>query len=99
MPEARGDCLQREEYTEAERAAWKDAMSAKLERLGKAVQSLPRAIPERTSGSIECPNCGGTLSYARWHRGAEISCSTPFCCAAHFSIAPGAEWPVSGAGS
>jgi ssDNA-binding Zn-finger/Zn-ribbon topoisomerase 1 len=65
-----------------------------MERLGAAVQALPRAIPLRTTGHIECPNCGGVLMYSRWHRGAEIACSTENCCGARFNIAAGAEWPA-----
>lgn len=94
LPEPRGKpCLLREEYTDAEREAWKAESVANLERLGKAVSALPRAIPLRTSGKIECPNCGGVLHYARWHRGAEIRCETKFCCGAHFRIAAGQDWP------
>ena len=63
-------------------------------RLGAAVKALPRAIPLRTSGTVACPSCdGGVIHYARWHRGAEIACSTPNCCEAHFSIEAGKEWP------
>jgi hypothetical protein len=95
MPEPKGDCSERQEYTDAERQAWKAATAASMERLGRALQALPHPIPLRTSGEIDCPNCDGKLQYARWHRGAEIKCTTPFCCGAHFSIAAGADWPVS----
>jgi hypothetical protein len=94
MPEATAPCTLREEYTDAERAAWNEAVAASMERLGAAVQALPRAIPLRTTGHIECPNCGGVLMYSRWHRGAEIACSTENCCGARFNIAAGAEWPA-----
>ena len=91
-------CHARQEYTDAEREAWEVASAAGMDRLGKAVQALPRAIPLRTSGEIVCPNCEGRLRYARWHRGAEIACSTPGCCGAHFNIAAGADWPAHRAG-
>jgi len=83
----------REEYTDAERHAWQQSVAEGTSRLGAAIAALPAPIPLRTSGKIECPNCLGDLNYARWHRGAEISCSTPGCCSARFNIAPGADWP------
>lgn len=95
MPAPNGPCTLREEYTDDERAAWKVWTSERMDRLGKAVQALPRAIPLRTGGTIECPNCGGRLRYDRWHRGAAIQCETENCCGAQFNIAAGAEWPVS----
>jgi hypothetical protein len=88
-------CASREEYSDTEREAWEAARSERMKRLGEAVQALPHPIPLRTSGEIDCPNCDGKLRYSRWHRGAEIGCTTPFCCGAHFSIAAGADWPVS----
>jgi len=96
MPEPRGECPKREEYTADERAAWKVARAASMARLANAVQALPRAIPLNTSGEIDCPNCSGKLRYARWHRGAEIACTTPHCCGAHFNIAGGVDWPSRG---
>jgi hypothetical protein len=95
LPDPSGTpCSLREEYTDAEREAWKAESAASMDRLGKAVTALPRAIPLNTSGKIECPNCGGNLHYGRWHRGAEIRCETPFCANAHFSIAAGKDWPA-----
>lgn len=94
MPEPRGGCTLRAEYTQAERDAWEASRNEGMERLGRAVQALPRAIPLRTSGDIPCPNCDGRLHYARWHRGAEIKCTSEGCCGAHFSIAAGVDWPA-----
>lgn len=94
MPEPRGEaCASRAEYTDAERAAWRASVDEGMARLGVAVKALPHPIPLNTSGAIECPNCGGRLSYARWHRGAEIACETENCCGARFNIAAGADWP------
>jgi hypothetical protein len=96
LPEhQRGTCEKREEYTDAEREAWSTFRDQAMERLGRSVQALPAPIPLNTSGKIACPNCdGGELRYARWHRGAEIQCTTPNCCGpVHFSIAAGADWP------
>lgn len=93
MPEPKAPCPLRAEWTEAERSTWETWAQAARLRLGAAVTALPRAIPLRTGGMIDCPNCDGKLSYGRWCGGAEIRCSTPFCCAAHFSIAAGVDWP------
>lgn len=91
-------CASRADYTDEERATWKTYLDASIERLGKAVQALPAPIPLRTSGDVACPNCdSGRLHYARWHRGAEIRCTTPNCCGpVHFSIDAGADWPAGG---
>lgn len=86
-------CSKREEFTDAERAAWQEYIYEGLERLKLAIGALPAALPEGTSGTIICPNCGGTITYARWRRGAELNCDTPNCCGAHLSIEAGAEWP------
>lgn len=93
MPDPQDECASRAEYTDAERAAWESAKRDSLLRLEKAVQALPRAIPLRTSGRVDCPNCDGKLCYMRWHRGAEISCTTAGCCGARFNIAAGKDWP------
>lgn len=89
-------CEARAEYTDEERVAWRQAADARMARLGRAVDALPRAIPLRTSGTVVCPNCRGWLSYARWHHGAEISCETENCGGACFNIAAGADWPIMG---
>lgn len=95
MPDPKAPCPSRQEWSDEERATWEAWSEAARLRLGAAVQALPKAIPLRSGGTIDCPNCDGKLRYDRWHRGAEIHCSTPMCCAAHFSIAPAADWPAS----
>ncbi|MBB4618993.1 hypothetical protein [Sphingomonas abaci] len=94
MPEPRGACCDRAEYTDQERAAWRAAVEASQSRLAAALRALPSPIPLRTSGTVKCPNCGGALRYARWRRGAEVGCDTDGCCGARFSIAADADWPV-----
>lgn len=94
MPEPRGACSAREEYSNAEREAWKAACDASQNRLGAAIAALPAPIPLRTGGHVPCPNCGGEIRFDRWHRGASLACSTDGCCAARFNIAAGADWPV-----
>lgn len=93
MPGPKAPRPLRAEWTDEERATYETWGKASYLRLAAAVRALPRAIPLRTGGTIDCPNCDGKLQYGRWHRGAEIHCSTPFCCSAHFSIAAGADWP------
>lgn len=87
-------CPKREEYTDAEREAWRTHLDASRVRLGNAVQALPKPIPLRTQGHVDCPNCDGQLHYARWHRGAEIKCTSPSCAHAHFNIEAGKDWPT-----
>jgi hypothetical protein len=94
MPEPRGACPQREEYTEDERKAWDIEVRASLERVSNAIGVLPKPIPLRTSGKVTCPNCAAPLHYSRWHRGAAIQCETANCTGpVRFNIAAGADWP------
>lgn len=92
-PEAKGSCSSRQEYTEDERRTWQAWASASLRRLELAISALPAPLPPAARGSISCPNCGGALHYARWHRGAMVSCEREGCCGARFSIESGADWP------
>lgn len=93
MPEPREQCPGREDWTDEERAAYAAWGEVRTARLIAAIQALPAAIPLRSGGWIDCPNCDGRIRYDRWHRGAELHCTTPYCCGAHFSIAPGVDWP------
>lgn len=97
MPDSDCPCHAREDYTQAERDAWAAAKSASLDRLVAAIDALPHPIPLNTSGTVLCPSCDGRLSYARWHRGAEIACSDKTCCGSRFNVAAGADWPVRAA--
>lgn len=90
-------CAKREDWSDEERATWQAWQAASLERVSKAVAALPAPITLRTRGAVDCPNCdGGKLHFARWRRGAEIKCTTPYCCSAHFSIEAGKDWPAGG---
>lgn len=90
----RGLCAQREEYKDEERAAWAAFQAECMGRVSAAVDALPAPIPLNTQGKIVCPNCGGELRFARWHRGAAIACETENCVEARFSIEAGADWPT-----
>ncbi|MBD3738604.1 MAG: hypothetical protein IE938_19385 [Pseudomonas balearica] len=90
----RGLCAQREEYTDEERAAWAAFQAECMARVSAAVDALPAPIPLNTQGKIACPNCGGELRFARWHRGSMIACETENCVEARFSIEAGADWPT-----
>jgi hypothetical protein len=89
-------CDSREDWTDAERAAWDKWAEARQKRLIAAIAAVPHPIPVNTSGVVLCPNCAGQLGYARWHRGGELGCSTEGCCGARFSIEAGKDWPVGG---
>lgn len=81
-------------FEDEQRGAWDAYAEVRLERLRNAVGALPRALPLNRSGSTECPNCGGRLHYARWHRGVEVQCDTANCCGARFAIEAGKDWPA-----
>lgn len=92
-PEPSEACVARAEWTDEERAAYTAWGEESRSRLIAAIMALPAPIPLRSGGWVKCPNCGGQIRYDRWERGAELNCSTPYCCGAHFSIAPDVEWP------
>lgn len=92
-PAPEAECADRQEYTDDERAAWREWVDGSITRLGLAIDALPAPIPLNTTGKIACPNCGGDLHYGRWHRGASIQCATPHCCGARMSIEAGKDWP------
>lgn len=94
MPDPRGSCASRAEYTAEERATWQEWMDARLIRMAAAISVLPVPIPLRTTGTVQCPSCPGTITYSRWERGASVKCSTPMCNEARFNIAAGADWPA-----
>jgi len=99
MPDSEGQtCALREEFSEADRAAWQAYRDGCLHRLMKAVGALPSPIPIGTASSVECPNCGGDLTYSRTDRSALIQCSTENCCSARYTTECGANWPVGGPG-
>lgn len=84
-------CPKRENYTEAERAAWKDWTRAAMFRAVDALVLIPGDSNLKLdrkywgkSGSFSCPSCGGGL--VRWMRASvnghiHFRCSTPNCCA------------------
>jgi len=94
MPDPKSHCPKREDYTDEERAVWDEWVAQRMDRLREAILALPRPIPLRSSGKVECPNCGSDLHYSRWHRGAAIACKTENCCEARFSIEAGKDWPA-----
>lgn len=90
----RGLCSRREDYTDAERAAWRSFVDAGRKRLAAVMSALPRAIPVGSSVTITCPCCGGGVACHRWQGGAAVVCTTPDCAAVRLNIAIGAEWPA-----
>lgn len=71
-------CAKREDWSSAERAAWKEFSTNNIARAGVIVQAIPRA---GDSGRIECPVCGGTVSWSRARLNGHLhaACSTPNC--------------------
>lgn len=95
MPEPAVTCSERQDYTDAERAAWERYQAERMKRLSAAVQALPHPIELNRTGEVPCPNCdGGRIIYMRWHRGASLQCTTENCCEARFNIKAGADWPA-----
>lgn len=93
-PDPKSACSSREEWSDEERATWEAWSEKSRARLIAAIAALPRPIPMRTSGTVDCPSCDGKISYSRWYRGAGLECSTPMCCAALFDLAEPNDWPA-----
>lgn len=93
-PEPKEVCGDREEWTEEERATSAAWGLLRMERHIAALAVLPRPIPMRSGGEVDCPSCDGKIRYDRWYRGASLECSTPYCCGARFSIADPCDWPA-----
>ena len=76
-------CDRREEYTEAERAAWGDYVAARTARMVLILPAIPGKDEGRgKAGTIPCPACDGGV--VRWSRAASnghlwAACSTPNC--------------------
>jgi hypothetical protein len=71
-------CTRREEWTAAERAAWKEFSANSIARAVVIMKAIPDA---GDGGRIDCPVCGGTVSWSRARRNGHLhaACSTPHC--------------------
>ena len=78
LPDGTG-CRFREEWTDEERAAWKEWSDASIER----ALALLNAIPDDgEKGEIDCPNCEGPADWVRAFNGhIHARCRTPNCSA------------------
>lgn len=72
-------CVQRQEFTDEERAATKVWMEDKFERLIHVLEHLPKRGP---GGAMDCPACGtGRLHWRRAPNNGHLAaeCTTPGC--------------------
>lgn len=90
-------CARRQEYTDAERTAWKDYVARRMTMLSEAVAAIPHAIPIRSEGDCPCPHCSGKLTWSRHSNGhVWLQCTTADCIGpVHFNIPRDRQWPVS----
>ena len=97
MPEPKVSCDKRENFTDAERATWKEYTDSRLKMLGEAVAAIPAPIPCGTTGECPCPHCDGELRWSRASNGhVWLSCTTPDCVGpVHFNVDRKASWPAS----
>lgn len=97
MPDPTGEgCPLREEYTEAEHAAWDAYRAAAQSRMERAIAALPSPLLIGSTGTISCPNCSGVIRYSRLRSSASLACSTENCVQVFIDTAPGADWPTGG---
>lgn len=97
MPNPSSPCAKREEYTDAEREAWKAYRDEGLAKLAVAVAAIPAPIPCGTTGNCKCPNCPGDLHWSRASNGhVWLECTTEDCVGpVHFNVDSKTSWPAS----
>lgn len=73
-------CPKREEWSAAEREAWKSFSTNSIARAGVIMAAIPWD-GAGDSGLIECPVCDGKVSWSRARSNGHLhaSCSTPNC--------------------
>lgn len=91
MPGTRRDthqpCPHRVEYSDEERAAYDTYVKEASARAMNALGALNDAFEAPDgSGTIQCPNCGGSLSYWRKGRHAQFMCETANCCGGYLTM-------------
>lgn len=101
MPDPNGPCAKREDYTDAERKAWKAYGDSRMTMMVEAVAAIPAPIPCGTTGECPCPHCDGKLRWSRASNGhVWLSCTTPDCVGpVHFNVDRKTSWPVSAGAS
>lgn len=95
MPSPTEVCAKREDYTEAERAAWKAYVDRRLSMLGEAVGVFD-PVECGSETRKPCPHCDGTLVLQRMSNGhAWITCTTSECIGpVHFNVDRKSVWPT-----
>lgn len=79
MPEPRGTCPSRQDWTADERATWRAWYEQHMERIGVVFAAIPEA---GAAGEVACPGCGvGRVSWSRASNNGHIHarCSTRDC--------------------
>lgn len=79
MPDPKGSCVLREDYTDTERAAWNEWVAKRTAHTMHIMAAIPK---DGWEGSMTCPGCGtGTVRWgrARVNRHIHAACSTPGC--------------------
>jgi hypothetical protein len=97
MPDPKGACGKREDFTDAERADWKAYVDGRLMKMAEAVAAIPASIPCGTTGEYKCPLCPGELRWSRASNGhVWLSCTALDCVGpVHFNIDRKTSWPAS----
>lgn len=95
MPNAASDCSKREEYTDAERAAWKAHTDRRMAMIGEAL-TVFGPVECGTERREPCPHCAGTLVLQRMRSGhAWLTCTTKGCVGPiHFNVRREVAWPA-----
>jgi hypothetical protein len=101
MPDPKSPCAKREEYTDAEREAWKAYRDAGMVKMIEAVAAIPAPIHCGTSGGCKYPHCPGELRWSRASNGhVWLQCTTPDCIGPiHFNVDRKTSWPAAAVAS
>lgn len=92
MPEPNCQCDKREDYTDAERAAWKEHVAAGLAQGVIRAGGIVEPIPCYTDRSYDCPCGHGQAHVARGAARAYVTCSCGLS-EMQYNIGHNGEWP------
>lgn len=98
-PDPELDCHRREDYTEAERAAWRAWTDHRLSMVGDALAVFGGPVACGAETRKPCPHCDGEVVLQRMSNGhAWLACTTEGCIdPVHFNVDRSAAWPAASA--
>ena len=92
MPEERGGCAKRQEYTEAERADWQDWQEIRWELDSVRMSGIKEPLPTGMALTYKCPCGKGTAKAERGIKRVYVNCTCDLG-RIELNIGHAGEWP------